>query len=82
MAEITQIEQISEEEIIEALEDIQSIQIEPSKMITQPTPAPTPTQSSTVDELKVEISNPNEITQLLQQLLTGKTLEITIKVKK
>ena len=81
MAEITQIEQISEDEIIEALEDIQSIQVEPSKMITQSTQAPTPAQSSTVDELKVEISNPNEITQLLQQLLTGKTLEITIKVK-
>jgi len=83
MAEITQLEEISESEIIEALSNIQSPAISsvPATPVSEKPAILAEPEIQGVTTAPPIGTNLGDIASLLQQLLGGKTVEITIKVK-
>jgi hypothetical protein len=76
MADLTQIDQISEDEMIEALSDMPST---PTTDVVENKKVEDKPKSETIHlDNKVEA---NRVISLLQELISGKTLEISVKVK-
>ena len=74
MTQATQIDEISEIDILAALSNIQSNPMPSVKTISK-------SISNNQSSIKLDSSNASDIMELLKQLIDGKTLEISIKVK-
>ncbi len=84
MIQTTQLDEINEDDIVAALSSIQTDFV-PSpattKKTTPTTSVPANNTQSDLSNLNLDSSNATEIIELLKQLIDGKTLEISIKVK-
>ncbi|MCK5110882.1 MAG: hypothetical protein KAQ94_05120 [Arcobacteraceae bacterium] len=89
MAQATQLDEINEDDIVAALSDmggnpISSNQdaagVEQVSRVEQPQVA-VKIKENDVVQMNLDSSNANNIIELLKQLIDGKTLEISIKVK-
>ncbi len=82
MAELTKIEDISENDILLALSDIEGLNI---KTVGDTINITSDEMAENSEEIKqtieVDSSNMNDVASLLEQLMSNKTLEISIKVK-
>ncbi len=83
MANITQIDEMMESDIIDALSDIPSSPIPVTTNPVAPKVENTTNSSATSvsTSTNFNISNIGEFAQLMEQLVAGKTLEISIKVR-
>ncbi len=84
MTQATQLDEINEDDIVAALSSIQtdfvpSLLTTPEVISTPSVPSDNPTND--ISHIKLDSSNASDIIELLKQLIDGKTLEISIKVK-
>jgi len=91
MAEITQIDEIFEEDLLSALDvdvsDISSSNSNESRNINEEISIDETIQENSIvddkitNELKIDSSNIDDVTALIKELLNNKTLELSIKIK-
>jgi len=77
MADEIQLDGISEDDIMAALADVPSIELP----VTKPVEVSQVQKVEQPLSINLDSSDANDIVNLLKQLLDGKTLEISIKVK-
>ncbi len=83
MAQATQLDEINEDDIVAALSDMESNPVSSNQDtagVEQPQAA-VEIKENDVVQMNLDSSNANTIIELLKQLIDGKTLEISIKVK-
>ncbi len=84
MIQATQLDEISEDDIVAALSSIETDFVPSLKTTTETVITPSVAVDNTTNDLsniKLDSSNAGDIIELLKQLIDGKTLEISIKVK-
>jgi len=77
MADDIQLDGINEDDIIAALADVPSVEL----LATKPVEVKQVQKVEQPLSINLDSSDANDIVNLLKQLLDGKTLEISIKVK-
>ncbi len=70
MTQATQLDEINEDDMVAALSDINSSQISSAEV-----------KEDDVVKMNLDSTNTSSIIELLKQIIDGKTLEISIKVK-
>ncbi len=81
MAELTQLDEISEEDIVDALSGMDGIDVTSDGSTIKVSSAESKDEIKQNHTIEVDSLNMSNITTLLEQLMDNKTLEISIKVK-